>query len=120
MTAHDKKLAVLEAAQTPIRVALVGAGVTARMIALQLRTPVPGIRLVAISNRHVPRAIEAFGGDGVVEAESVADLEDAIAAGSPCVVGDPLLVCRATNIDVVVEVTGTPAGEPFEIAGPPG
>jgi predicted homoserine dehydrogenase-like protein len=107
MTAHDKKLAALEAANSPIRVALVGAGVTARMIALQLRTPVPGIRLVAISNRHVPRAIEAFGGSGVREAESVADLEDAIASGHPCVVGDPHLVCRATNVDVVIEVTGT-------------
>lgn len=107
MTANDKKLAALEAANTPIRVALVGAGVTAQMIARQLRTPVPGMRLVAISNRNVARAIEAFGCPDVREAESLVALEDGISDEIPCVVADSSLVCRATNIDVVVEVTGT-------------
>ena len=31
----------------PVRVAMIGAGASARAIALQLGTPVPGIRLVA-------------------------------------------------------------------------
>jgi predicted homoserine dehydrogenase-like protein len=107
MIAPDKKLAALDAAHTPIRVALVGAGVTARMIARQLRTPVPGLRLVAIANRSVEHAIAAFGGSDVTEAGSVGALEDAIAAGRPTVVADAGIVCRATNVDVVVEVTGT-------------
>jgi predicted homoserine dehydrogenase-like protein len=34
-------------------------------------------------------------------------LEDRVAQGLPSVVDDPLMACRALNIDVVVEVTGT-------------
>ena len=47
----DSALQKLEAAGRPIRVAMVGAGATGRAIALQLATPVPGMRLVAIANR---------------------------------------------------------------------
>ena len=35
----------------PIRVGMIGAGATGRAIALQLATPVPGMRLSAIANR---------------------------------------------------------------------
>lgn len=91
----------------PIRVALVGAGVTARMIALHLLTPVPGIRLVTIANRTVARAVAAFGQSGVPVASTVDELEDFIAAGRPCVPADPLLACAAANVDVVIEATGT-------------
>ena len=44
MVIADTALAEREGMGRPIRVALVGAGVTGRMIALQLCTPVPGIR----------------------------------------------------------------------------
>ncbi len=40
-------------AGNPVRVAMVGAGYMARGIALQILTAMPGIRLVAISNRDV-------------------------------------------------------------------
>ena len=69
MATFDIALREREQEGKPIRVALVGAGVTARMIALQLAAPgVPGIRLVAIANRTPSRAIQAFqhaGVDGV-------------------------------------------------------
>jgi len=48
----------------PIRVGMVGAGATGRAIALQLGTPVPGMRLVAIANRtlgHAERALREAG-----------------------------------------------------------
>ena len=47
----DTALQKLETAGRPIRVGMVGAGATGRAIALQLATPVPGMRLVAIANR---------------------------------------------------------------------
>ena len=91
----------------PIRVALVGAGVTARMIALHLQTPVPGIRLVVIANRTVAKASAAFGRGDLPEARTCDELEGFIAANRPCVTADYLLACSAGNVDVVVEVTGT-------------
>ncbi|HET9384141.1 MAG TPA: hypothetical protein VFO67_03265 [Gemmatimonadales bacterium] len=111
MATVDIALLQREQEGKPIRVAVVGAGVTARMIALQLAAPaVPGIRLVAIANRTPSRAIQAFqhaGVDGVAAVDSLSTLEDRIAAGVPAVAGDPLMVCEAANVDVVVEVTGT-------------
>lgn len=95
---------------TPIRVAIVGAGVTGKMIALQLLTPITGMRLVAMANRTPEKAIQAFtnaGVDAVGVVNSLAALEDRVAQGLSSVVEDAFLVCRASNIDVIVEVTGT-------------
>ena len=47
----DTALQHREADGRPIRVGMIGAGATGRAIALQLATPVPGIRLAAIANR---------------------------------------------------------------------
>ena len=49
----DTTLGELEALGKPIRVGMIGAGATGRAIALQLGTPVPGMRLVAIANRSL-------------------------------------------------------------------
>ena len=108
--AADTVLAQRESDGNPVRVAMVGAGVTARMIALQLATPIPGMRLVAIANRTVKKATQAFSNAGVPEAEVVLDLgrlEENIDKGRASVVEEPNLVCQAGNIDVIVEVTGT-------------
>jgi predicted homoserine dehydrogenase-like protein len=108
--AADAALAQRERDGKPVRVAMVGAGVTARMIALQLATPIAGIRLVAIANRTVEKATQAFFNAGVARAEVVSDLgrlEENVDEGRACVVEDPNLVCQAGNIDVIVEVTGT-------------
>lgn len=110
MVIADTVLSQRESAGTPVRVAMVGAGVTARMIALQLATPVAGMRLVAIGNRTAEKGVQAFANAGVANAEVVTSrgrLEDNVHHGRPSVVGDPALICEAGNIDVIVEVTGT-------------
>ena len=110
MVIADTVLARRESDGSPVRVAMVGAGVTARMIALQLATPIPGMRLVAIANRTVEKAAQAFSNAGVPEAEVVLDLgrlEENVDKGRASVVEEPNLVCQAGNIDVIVEVTGT-------------
>jgi predicted homoserine dehydrogenase-like protein len=92
----DTLLAQRESDGSPVRVAMVGAGVTARMIALQLATPIPGMRLVAIANRTVENATQAFSNAGLAEAEIVSDLgrlEENVDEGRASV--------------VKVEVTGT-------------
>ena len=108
--AADTVLAQRESDGNPVRVAMVGAGVTARMIALQLATPILGMRLVAIANRTVEKATQAFSNAGVPDAEVVLDLgrlEENVHRGRASVVKEPNLVCQAGNIDVIIEVTGT-------------
>lgn len=107
----DSALAQAEAEGRPIRVAMVGAGFMARGTALQIVQYTKGMRLVAIANRTLERARRAYMEAGVDEAaivqvDSQAALEKALAAGKPAVTDDALLVCRAEGIDVVVDITG--------------
>lgn len=94
----------------PIRVAMVGAGFMGRGIALQIITAVPGMKLVAISNRHLDGAERAYseaGIDDVRVVETVGQLEDAIHRGQRVVTKDVTLLCQAEGIDALIEVTGT-------------
>jgi predicted homoserine dehydrogenase-like protein len=93
----------------PIRVAMVGAGFMARGIALQILSSVPGMQLVAIANRDVQRAAEAYraaGAEAVDVVESVGELEDAIRKGRYAVTDNPFLLCQAGPVDAIIEVTG--------------
>ncbi len=93
----------------PIRVAMIGAGFMARGIALQMLTVVPGIKLVAISNRHLDRAKRAYAEAGVEEVrvvETAAQLEEAITRGQYAITENALLLCQAEGIDAIIEVTG--------------
>jgi predicted homoserine dehydrogenase-like protein len=106
----DVGLRAREATGHPIRVGMVGAGATGRAIALQLGTPVPGIRLVAIANRtpaHAERALREAGFSDWMRADSVQAAEAAIARGRPVVTEDPAVLCASGMIDIIVEVTGT-------------
>jgi predicted homoserine dehydrogenase-like protein len=106
----DTALREREAKGPPIRVGMVGAGATGRAIALQLGTPVPGIRLVAIANRTPEHGERAFREAGVAEwhpARSAREAEAAIARGIPVLTDDPSALIACDAIDVLVEVTGT-------------
>jgi predicted homoserine dehydrogenase-like protein len=106
----DTALREREAKGHPIRVGMVGAGATGRAIALQLGTPAPGIRLVAIANRTPEHSERAFREAGVTEwgcAESAREAEAAIARGLPVLTDDPSVLTACDAIDVLVEVTGT-------------
>ena len=106
----DTALREREAESNPIRVGMVGAGATGRAIALQLGTPVPGIRLVAIANRTPAHGERAFREAGVTEwgrAGSAREAEAVIARGIPVLTDDPSVLTACDAIDVLVEVTGT-------------
>jgi predicted homoserine dehydrogenase-like protein len=99
-----------EAEQTPIRVGMIGAGATGRAIALQLGTPVPGIRLVGIANRtpgHGERAFDEAGISDWVTADSASEAESHIASRRPVLTDDPTVLTRCGAIDLIIEVTGT-------------
>jgi predicted homoserine dehydrogenase-like protein len=105
----DRALREREDSGSPIRVGMIGAGAMGRAIALQIETVVPGMELVAISNRTPDRAREAFAGAGVGDVRSVdsaADLEQVVSQGGRCVSDDPAAICAAGNVDAVLEVTG--------------
>jgi len=105
----DSALKKREAENRPIRVGMVGAGFMGRGIALQILKYTPGMDLVAISNRSIDGAIRAYDEADVAETtpvETVEALEAAIDNGRYAVTDDPMLLCRAGQIDVVIEVTG--------------
>lgn len=106
----DTALRELEAKGHPIRVGMVGAGATGRAIALQLGTPAPGIRLVAIANRtpeHGERAFREAGVTAWARAGSAREAEAAIARDRPVLTDDPSVLTACDAIDILVEVTGT-------------
>jgi predicted homoserine dehydrogenase-like protein len=95
--------------KNPVRVALVGAGYMGRGIALQIISAMPGLRLVAIANRHVEQARRAYqeaGVDSCRAVSSVAALERAISERAYAIAEDASLLCQAGGIEVVIETTG--------------
>ena len=106
----DIALQKREALGNPIRVGMVGAGATGRAIALQLGTPVPGMRLVAIANRTAEHAERAFREAGFVSwarVDSAVNAEEQIAKGLPVLTTDPAVLTSCNAIDILVEVTGS-------------
>lgn len=106
----DTALQQRESQGNPIRVAMIGAGATGRAIALQLGTPVPGIRLSAIANRtpeHAERALREGGFTDWCRTDSIPQANAAIARGNPVLAEDPAVVIGCDEIDIIVEVTGT-------------
>jgi predicted homoserine dehydrogenase-like protein len=106
----DTALREREAAGRPIRVGMVGAGATGRAIALQLGTPAPGIRLVALANRTAAHGERALHEAGITEwsrVDSSRQAEAEIACGRAILTEDPAVLTGCGAIDVLVEVTGT-------------
>ena len=106
----DTALRQLETEGRPIRVGMVGAGATGRAVALQLGTPVPGIRLVAISNRtltHAERAMREAGITAWEQVESASAASAAIDRGVPVLTDDASVLTGCDAVDLIVEVTGT-------------
>jgi predicted homoserine dehydrogenase-like protein len=106
----DTALREREAAGRPIRVGMVGAGATGRAIALQLGTPAPGIRLVALANRTAAHGERALREAGITEwsrVDSAREAEAEIARGRAILTEDPAVLTACGAVDVLVEVTGT-------------
>jgi predicted homoserine dehydrogenase-like protein len=105
----DRALQQRHEAGNPVRVAMIGAGFMGRGIALQICNFVPGMELVAISNRHLDGARRAYTEAGVEKiqtVETVGQLEEAVRSGVPAITEDAMLLCEAEGIDAIIEVTG--------------
>ena len=109
-TAVYSLLQLRETEQRPIRVGVIGAGATSRAIALQLGTPVAGMRLVGISNRTPEHAERAFKEADITNWQTAETPNQAavhIARGTPVLTDDPTVLTRCDAVDLIVEVTGT-------------
>ena len=93
----------------PIRVGIVGAGFQGAAIVRQIVTVTPGMTVVALANRNIAPAREAFEALGISSrlCDSRLAIEAAIAAGQPAVTEDAIGLAEADGVDVVVEVTGS-------------
>jgi predicted homoserine dehydrogenase-like protein len=105
----DTALQARQEAGKPVRVGMIGAGFMGRGIANQIANSVPGMELVAIFNRNLDKAKQAYqeaGIESVRVVNTIADLEDAIAHNQYAITEDPFLLCQANGIDALIEVTG--------------
>jgi len=105
----DRALKKRQKENNPVRVAMIGAGFMGRGIALQIKNYVPGMELVAISNRHVDSARRAYqeaGTEAFKVVETRSQLEEIVARRGFAVTEDAMLLCEAQGIDAIIEVTG--------------
>jgi predicted homoserine dehydrogenase-like protein len=106
----DTALRERESTGKPIRVGMVGAGATGRAIALQLGTPVPGIRLVAIANRTIEHGERAYREAGISSwrrVSSALEAEASITKGVPILTDDASILTSCDAINLLIEVTGS-------------
>jgi predicted homoserine dehydrogenase-like protein len=106
----DSALKKREEERNPVKVAMIGAGFMGRGIALQICNYVPGMKLVAISNRHIDGAKRSYNEAGITDCNVVnskKQLEDNIAKNKYSITENANLVCEAEGIDAIIEVTGT-------------
>src|ERR1700754_4888569 len=106
----DKALKARAEQNRPIRVGIIGAGFMCQGLTNQIVNSVPGMRVVAISNRRPERAVAVFkyaGLEDVTVAESQMRFDGAAARGQPVAAEDPMLLARSPHIDALVDVTGS-------------
>src|SRR5262245_30580629 len=106
----DTLLKEREQSGKPLRVGIVGAGFMGQGLTNQIVHSIPGMRVVAISNRKVERATGVFkyaGLEDIVVTDVQRRFDDAILAGKPVATEDAMLLARSPHIDVLVDVTGS-------------
>lgn len=106
----DKALEARAAAGDPILVGMFGAGSLGRALAGQIIRSTRGMRLAAISNRHLDAARQAYAEAGIERVREVTTaraLEDAIAHDEYAITEDSTLIAEAMGIEAVIEATGT-------------
>jgi predicted homoserine dehydrogenase-like protein len=109
MVIVDNALKRRQEENNPVRVAMIGAGFMGRGIANQICNSVPGMELVAITNRTIDQAKRAYSEAGVESIEYTTQkdvLENNIREGKYTITDNASIVCEAEGIDAIIEVTG--------------
>jgi predicted homoserine dehydrogenase-like protein len=106
----DHALKARQAEGNPIRVGIIGAGFMTQGLTNQIHQSIPGMEVVAISNRKPERARKIYqyaGRENVVEVTSQSELDKSIKANLPAITDDAFLLTRSAFVDVIVDVTGS-------------
>lgn len=106
----DNALAKRVSNDDPIKVAIIGAGEMGKGIINQITKYSPGIVVAVTYNRTIEKAIDAYKAVGISSyeiADSVDSLNSAIAKRIPAITNNIDVVCRANDLDIIIEVTGT-------------
>ncbi len=94
----------------PVKVALVGAGFMAQGLANQIRNSIVGMDLAAVIARRPQQAIDALtyaGFDDIRTVSTPGELATAMTAGAVGVTDDYRVVTDNTDVDALLEVTGS-------------
>jgi predicted homoserine dehydrogenase-like protein len=93
----------------PIKIGMVGAGYMGQAMTVAIERNLVGMRVVAIANRTVDTAERVFADADIEDSVQVTDqeaLDSLLARGGRAVTSDPLLLCRAPEIEAIIECTG--------------
>ncbi len=105
----DTAIAKRVAEDKPIRVAMIGAGYSAKHICSQIISSFPAIHLAVISNRTPANAENVYkiaGIDSVEHISSASELDQVIAKRQYAITDDPMAIFECGQIDAVIETTG--------------
>ena len=106
----DNALQVREAADSPIRVGMIGAGFMAQGLANQIINSVPGMELTAVYGRQRDRAADVlplFGTRKCGRGVGGERVRRRHPCRPPVATDDAFLLCGSDQIDVLVDVTGS-------------
>jgi len=106
----DTALEAREKEGRPIRVALIGAGFMSHGLANHIVNTTPGMRLAGVYNRRAQRAFDLFNYAGVkdvVSPKTQKEADLAMKEGIAVATDDAFLLARSSEIDVIVDVTGS-------------
>jgi predicted homoserine dehydrogenase-like protein len=106
----DAALEAREKEGRPIRVALIGAGFMSHGLANHIVNTTPGMRLAGVYNRRPQRAFDLLNYAGVkdvVSPKTQKEADLAMKEGVTVATDDAFLLARSSEIDVLVDVTGS-------------
>ncbi|HTW78159.1 MAG TPA: Gfo/Idh/MocA family oxidoreductase [Terracidiphilus sp.] len=106
----DTALEAREKEGRPIRVGMIGAGFMSQGLANHIVNTTVGMRLAGVYNRRPQRAFDLCAYAGITDVASPktqAEADQAMREGKVVATGDAFLLARSTEIDVLVDVTGS-------------
>jgi predicted homoserine dehydrogenase-like protein len=106
----DTALEAREREGRPIRVALLGAGFMSRGLANHIVHTTPGMRLVGVFNRGIGRAVDLCAYVGIPDPATPStqrEVDLAISEGKTVATGDAMTLARSSEVDILVDVTGS-------------
>ena len=105
----DTALRQREEEGCPLRIGVIGAGAMARPTVSLITNQVPGMVVSAIANRTLQRAADVYtyaGREGAIAVDSLAAMDQAIAAGMPAITDDHTMLAQSSGIDCLIDMTG--------------